>query len=236
MDAKHPDTSSRPRTPPAPPGDRLVPVWDLPIRLFHWLTVLLVAGAYVTVRLNLFDLHVRIGEALLVLVIFRVLWGCLGSETARFRSFVASPAAAFRHLRHLSSREPDLQVGHNAAGAWMVLALIALLLIETLSGLYINNEIADQGPLSIWVPAWLANAISDLHAFGWDLLLAAVALHLIAIATYTLLKGHHLVRPMLTGRKQLPTEVRAPEQAPIGRALLLLIGAFIIVVLLVTYL
>ncbi|WP_431825164.1 cytochrome b/b6 domain-containing protein [Burkholderia sp. F1] len=215
---------------------RPVPVWDLPTRLFHWLTVLLVAAAYVIVRLNWVDLHVRAGETLLALLLFRVLWGCFGSETARFRSFLAPPAAACRHLRHLFRREPDVEVGHNPAGGWMVLLLLALLLGETLTGLYVYNDIAAVGPLTAWVPAPVANAIDELHAALWDVLLVAVALHVLAIELYAAAKGHDLLRPMLTGRKFLPAEIRAPRLAPAGRALLLFVAAAVAVGLLATYL
>lgn len=218
-----------------PAGERTVRVWDFPTRLFHWLTVALVAGAYFTQRFNWIGLHVRLGEALLALVLFRLLWGCFGSETARFRSFVASPASAFRHLRHVLRREPDTQVGHNAAGGWMVLLLLALLLVETLTGIYVYNEVADEGPLSAIVPASVANAISWLHAFGWDLLFAAVVLHVCAIAIYAVAKGHNLTGPMLTGRKRLPASMRPPSRAPLWLATLLLVCAAIVVALLAAY-
>ena len=218
------------------PVHRPVLVWDVPVRLFHWLVVVLVPAAYVTLELNWIDWHVWIGEALLALVIFRLLWGCFGSETARFRRFVASPAAAVRHLRGLFRREPDLQVGHNAAGGWMVLLLLALLLAETLSGLYVNNDIANEGPLSQLVPAWLANAISALHGLVWDVLLAAVALHVLAIALYAVAKRHNLLRPMLTGYKLLPWSIDAPLQAPVLRALLALGVGVAVAILLAAYL
>ena len=218
------------------PVRRPVLVWDAPVRLFHWLVLVLVTAAYVTLKLNWMNWHVRVGEMLLALVIARLLWGCFGSETARFRSFVASPAAALRHLRHLFRREPDVQVGHNAAGGWMVLLLLALLLVETLSGLYVNNDIADEGPLSGVVPAWLANAISALHAFAWDVLLAAVALHVLVIALYTVVKRHNLLRPMLTGYKPLPSPIDAPRQAPVLLALLALGVGAAVVMLLAAYL
>jgi cytochrome b len=221
---------------PTNDNNRPVQVWDLPIRLFHWLTVLLVAGAYITECFNWIDWHVRIGETLFALVLFRLLWGCFGSETARFRSFLASPAAAFRHLRHVFRREADLQVGHNPAGGWMVLLLLALLLGETLSGLYINNDVADEGPFTDWVPASIANAITALHTILWDALLAAVVLHLLAITLYALAKGHNLLRPMLTGRKPLPARIRAPRLAPAALALLLLAVAAGAVVVIATYL
>ena len=228
--------ADEPVTPPVQPVRRRVLVWDAPTRLFHWLVVLLVAGAYVTLKLNRIDWHVRIGEVLLALVLFRLLWGCFGSETARFRNFVATPASALRHLRHLFRREPDLQVGHNAAGGWMVLLLLALLLLETLSGLYVYNEIADEGPLSEWVPAWIANAISTLHAVVWDVLLAAVTLHVLVIGLYAVVKGHNLLRPMLSGYKPLPNTIAAPRQRPALLAVLLLLIGAAVVVLLAVYL
>jgi cytochrome b len=214
---------------------RPVLVWDLPTRLFHWLIVVLVAAAYLTERLGWMHWHVRIGESLLALLIFRLLWGWVGSETARFRSFLASPARALRHLRRWVRRGPDPQVGHNPAGGWMVLCLLALLLGEALTGIYINNDIANQGPLTDWVPAPLANGIMDLHAWLWDALLGAVALHVAVIVLYAA-KGDNLLGPMLTGRKRLPPGTRAPRQAPIWLALVLSAGAALLAALLMRYL
>jgi cytochrome b len=214
---------------------RPVLVWDVPTRLFHWLIVALVAAAYVTERLNWMDWHAWIGEAVLALVLFRILWGCFGSETARFRRFLASPAAALHHLRRMLRREPDLQIGHNPAGGWMVVLLLALLLGETLTGLYTNNDVADEGPFTRWVPAWIANAITDLHTWLWDALVAAVAMHLLAIAVYAAAKGHNLLWPMLNGRKSMPTEVREPRLGSMGLALLLFAAASVAAAVLAKY-
>ena len=217
------------------PGPRRALVWDLPTRLFHWLLVALVAGAYLTERLNWMGWHVRIGESILALVTFRLLWGLAGSETARFRSFLASPAAALRHLRRMVRHEPDSRVGHNPAGGWMVLLLLALLLAEALTGVYINNDIANQGPLTDWVPASVANGIMDLHSLLWDALLAAVALHVAAIVLYAV-RGDNLLWPMLTGRKRLPPGIPAPRRAPVWLALVLLAGGAIVAMVLMRYL
>ncbi len=200
---------------------RKVPVWDLPTRLFHWATAGLVVALYGSARLNLMDYHVLAGEVLLALLIFRVLWGFCGAETARFRRFASSPESAVRHLLHLFRREPDRTVGHNPAGAWMVFLLLALLFGETLSGLYTNNDVANEGPFTEIVPAPVANAITDLHSILWDALLAAIALHLLAIVAYAVLKGQDLVRPMLAGWKRLPPDVAAPRFARPALALLL---------------
>ena len=164
-------------------------VWDTATRTFHWLTAALVVAAYVTWRLDWMNWHARAGEAVLALVVFRVLWGFFGSATARFAGFVASPRAAVEHLARLLRREPDYQVGHNPAGGWMVLLLLALLAVETLSGIYINNDIADAGPLTELTPAPVANAITAVHWIFWDALLAAIALHLAAILIYATAKG-----------------------------------------------
>jgi cytochrome b len=211
-------------------------VWDLPTRLFHWLTVVLVLAAHVTARLNWMELHARAGTALLALLLFRLAWGFLGSDTARFARFLTSPRAALHHLAHLFRREPDAQIGHNPAGGWMVLLLLALLLAEVLTGIVDNNDIADAGPLTDLMPAPLADAISDLHTLLWDALLAAVALHLAAIATYAAIKGHHLLRPMLTGRKQLPAPATPPRIASSVLALVVLAGSAVAAALLTSFL
>jgi cytochrome b len=182
------------------------------------------------------DWHVRAGDAALAAVLFRILWGFFGSDTARFSRFVAAPRAAVRHLAHALRREPDHQTGHNPAGGWMVLLLLLLLLAETLTGLYVNNEVADQGPLSAHVPASVANAIDALHGFIWDALLAAVALHVLAVVAYAAVKRHDLVTPMLTGRKRLPASVPAPRMAGPARALVLLACSVLVVVLLANFL
>jgi cytochrome b len=201
---------------------REVLVWDAATRLFHWAVAALVVAAYVTWRLNWMDWHARAGYAVLGAVLFRILLGFLGSETTRFTRFLAPPRAALRHLSRGFRREPDIQAGHNPAGGWMVVLLLLLLLGETLSGLYVANDVADEGPLTELVPAPLANAITALHSILWDALLAAVLLHLVAIFIYAAVKGHNLVLPMITGRKNLPATVPQPRMASCTRALLLL--------------
>jgi len=203
---------------------RVALVWDAPIRLFHWLIVVLVAAAYATWRLNWMTWHGWIGEAILALLLFRLAWGFFGGETARFSHFLASPRSALQHLNSAFRREPDRQVGHNPAGGWMVLLLLALLLGETLSGLYVANDIADVGPLTEAVPARVANAIESAHAILWTALLAAIALHVLAIAGFATIKGQNLLRPMITGTKTLPAEVASPRMVSPARAALLLMG------------
>ena len=203
---------------------RIVLVWDIFIRIFHWLIVALVAAAYGTWRLNWMVWHGWIGDAVLTLVLFRLLWGFFGGETARFSGFLTTPARVFQHLKSSLQREPDQQVGHNPAGGWMVVLLLALMLIETLSGLYVANDIADEGPLTEIVPAWAANAIASSHAIVWDALLAAIVLHVLAVAGYAAVKGQNLLRPMVTGMKVLPASVATPRMGSPAIAGLLLLA------------
>lgn len=200
---------------------RKVLVWDAPTRLFHWLAASLVAAAYGTWRLNWMDWHAWIGDALLALLLFRLLWGILGSETARFSGFLAGPRQVAHHLARALRREPDRQIGHNPAGGWMVMLLLALMLGETLTGIYVNNDVADEGPLTELVPASIANLITDLHRILWQALVAAVALHLTAFVVYAVAKRQNLVLPMITGRKRLPAAIGQPRLAGSARALLL---------------
>jgi cytochrome b len=217
-------------------GRRAVRVWDMPTRVFHWVTVALVAAAYATWRLNWMDWHYRVGEALLALVLFRLLWGAFGSETARFSRFLAAPRTVSRYLASWLGDEPDRQAGHNPAGGWMVLLLIGLLLVETLTGLYIANDVVDVGPLTEITPAAVADTIDRLHAILWNVLLAAVALHVLAIVAYAAAKRHNLILPMITGRKHLPEGVPAPRLAGSLRAALLLAACCAAAAALSTYL
>ena len=215
---------------------RIVLVWDIFIRVFHWLIVALVAAAYATWRLNWMVWHGWVGDAVLTLVLFRLSWSVFGGETARFSRLLTSPRTVLQHLQHSFRREPDRQVGHNPAGGWMVLILLALLLAETLTGLYVANDIADEGPLTEIVPAWAANAIASSHAILWDALLAAIVLHILAIAAFAAVKGQNLLRPMITGTKVLPADVAEPRAGSPARAVLLLLGCAVATALLVNLL
>jgi cytochrome b len=215
---------------------RKIIIWDVPTRLFHWLAAVLVAAAYATWRFDWMDWHARLGYALLALVFFRLLWGFFGSATARFGVFLAPPRTAIRHLGHIFRREPDRQLGHNPAGGWMVILLLALLLGETLTGVYVNNDIADEGPLTEIVPAPIANLIDALHAIFWQTLLAAVVLHVLAVGIYWVAKRQNLVLPMITGRKTLPPGTQPPALAGLLRALVFFGGSVAAAAALVTFL
>ncbi len=201
---------------------RPVRVWDAPTRLFHWALALLVAFSFISAKQAWMEWHFLSGKAVLTLVLFRILWGVLGSDSARFARFLASPAAALRHLRHLGRREPDREPGHNAAGGWMVLGLLLLLAVQISTGLFANDDGINEGPYAGWAGKDLSDRITVWHIRNFNLIALAVLLHVLAIAAYRLLKGQNLAAAMITGRKALPPSVAAPRMVSSWRALLLL--------------
>ncbi|MEJ2575580.1 MAG: cytochrome b/b6 domain-containing protein [Gammaproteobacteria bacterium] len=174
---------------------RPVPVWDLPTRLFHWLLVAAVATSWLSVELGAMEVHRWSGYAILSLVVFRLLWGVFGSPHARFGDFVRGPGAVWRYLR---GHDVDYG-GHNPLGGWAVLALLALLLVQAVSGLFATDEILFEGPYYPAVAAETAAWLTGVHKQNFDLLLALVALHVAAVLFHRLARGHDLLRPMLTG-------------------------------------
>jgi cytochrome b len=173
--------------------------------------VVLIAAAWMTQEFNLMDWHVWCGYAILTLLLFRVIWGFVGSDTARFTRFLKSPIAALRHLAHLRRREEDREIGHNAAGGWMVLVMLALLGVQAGTGLFSNDDGNTEGPLMHLVDKEQSDWLSKIHALNFNLILAVIVLHVLAIVAYAMLKRQNLVRPMLTGRKDMPGEVAAPR-------------------------
>ena len=197
-------------------------VWDAPTRLFHWAVVLLIACSYASIYYDRLDLHFLSGYAMLALLLFRLAWGFVGSETSRFSQFMRSPIAGFRHLRQFTRREPDDQVGHNAAGGWMVLILLGDIALQVTLGLFSNDDLLNEGPLSHLVSKQLSNRLTIWHGWNFNVILGLITLHVVAILAYALVKKHNLLRPMITGRKRLPGATRQPRMVSSMLALLLL--------------
>ncbi|MDO9103718.1 MAG: cytochrome b/b6 domain-containing protein [Methylovulum sp.] len=182
-------------------------IWDLPIRLFHWSLVLAVAAAYITATLggNLMDWHGRIGAFILGLLVFRLIWGVIGSSPARLGHFFPTPP---KLLAYLQGRWHG--IGHNPLGALAVLALLADLSVLVGTGLFASDDIAFTGPLHKLVDDDALNdKLSGLHAQAFNLLLVLVLLHISAIAFYGVIKKNNLLVPMLTGNKTVPKALAA---------------------------
>jgi cytochrome b len=192
-----------------------VKVWDGWVRLWHWSIVFLIPFSYLTARAHRWDLHMYSGYALLTLVSFRILWGLVGSEPARFLTFVRSPFAAFTHLARARREEgPDRELTHNPAGAWMVVILITLLLTQAVTGLFAYDQIFTYGPLARQVSEETRDLATSIHIRVINLILAVIVLHILAIIWYRLFKGHDLVQAMMIGTKPMPEGTRQPRMAP----------------------
>jgi cytochrome b len=214
---------------------RLVRVWDAPTRLFHWAIVVLVGFSWFSMHESWMELHFLSGYTILTLLVFRLIWGFVGSDTARFMRFLASPVAALHHLAHIAKREPDREIGHNAAGGWMVLVLLALLLIQTVTGLFANDDVMNEGPLAHLAGKSRSDWLSVIHGWNFTLIEIAVMLHVVAVLAYAVLKRQDLARPMVTGWKRLPVAISAPRMASLWLAIPVLAVAAAVVVLLVNF-
>jgi cytochrome b len=188
-----------------------VRVWDLPVRLFHWVLVALLLFQVVSGKVGgrLIEWHLYCGYAVFVLVVFRVLWGFAGSSSARFASFLARPAAALRFGVRLLSRRAETYAGHNPLGGWMVVALLVSLALQVGTGLLSNDGIATDGPLAAFVSIEVSDRLTELHRWNFWVVVVLAAVHTAAALYHWLVLEEDLIAGMVTGERQL-----AASQAP----------------------
>jgi cytochrome b len=175
-------------------------VWDAPVRVFHWLLVLSFAVAWLTSESERWQLvHITAGYTMAGLVAFRILWGLVGTQHARFGDFVRGPRAAVRYLKSLVSPHPEHHAGHNPAGALAILALLALAVLTVATGWASYNEIG-------------GDLFEEVHEALASTMLAIVVLHVVAVLVSSVLRKENLVAAMLHGRKPVPPAegIRSP--------------------------
>ncbi len=170
-----------------------VKVWDGFIRSFHWLLVIAIATLYFSAEEGMMELHFVAGYFTLALLLTRLVWGVLGSKTAKLTALIHSPMAVLKSLK-----EGDSKLGHGAAGSYMVIAFFILLLVQLLSGLMTTDDILTDGPLVEYASSQVVEWAGWVHHNNFDLLFYAIILHVAAIVIYRL-KGKKLVKAMVTG-------------------------------------
>ncbi len=178
-------------------------VWDLPLRLFHWLLVLSIASSWATAEAG-FDwmqIHIYLGYGTLGLILFRLIWGFVGPRHARFSSFLAGPSGMWRYARGLAAGTMIQTVGHNPLGGMMVLLMLLLVGFQAATGLFATDAIVWTGPYNAAVSEATASRLTSLHHLNFNFILAAVALHIMAITFYFLVKKQNLVGAMVHGHK-----------------------------------
>ena len=184
---------------------KIIRVWDLPIRLFHWLLVAGIILSFVTVKIggNAMSWHAFSGYCVLSLIIFRILWGFIGSYHARFIHFVPSP----KGLIHFLGGKAKAGLGHNPLGALSVLALLLSVGLQAVTGLFANDDIAFEGPFAKYISSETIELLTSIHRQNEKALIILIALHLCAILYYQKFKGENLIKPMIGGDKEIdPSE------------------------------
>lgn len=195
---------------------RSVYVWDITIRLFHWATVAGIGFLWYSGETggNIMHWHMYAGYGLLTLLLYRLMWGVVGSRYARFRDFLTSPKQTVQYLPSVFSRQPEQHLSHNPLGGWMVIVLLILMLIQVISGLFTTDDIFTEGPLFAVVDDTLGYWLTSVHKFNFNLLLGAIALHILAVLFHAIVKKEPLIKAMLTGHKPESGSARSPSSQP----------------------
>jgi len=191
-------------------------VWDLPLRVFHWLLVLSLGASWYTAdqsskgefiefsgqQYGYAELHFWLGYWALGMVIFRILWGFVGPKHARFTSFIPGPKRFFAYAGKFLKRDSPQAPGHNPMGAWVVLLMLLMVGAQAVTGLFlIDNTEIFAAPFNASVDPDTAGTMMSFHHLNFDVLLWVVSLHVLAILFYRFYKNQNLVGPMFTGHK-----------------------------------
>ena len=191
-----------------------VRVWDIPVRLFHWLLVLLVIVMFVTGKLggNWLEWHERAGYSILGLVMFRIVWGFVGSHHARFVNFLRGPKTVLAYVKNAVRKDSPGHTGHNPLGAVSTVTMLGVLLLQAVMGLFANDDLMLEGPFAHLVSKGVSDQLTTLHKLNSTLILILIGGHLAAIAFAFFYKKENLVKAMITGDKMLPASAATPAR------------------------
>jgi cytochrome b len=212
---------------------KAVPVWDLPTRLFHWLLALSVGTNLIVEPRGdwQFPVHVTAGCTALALVLFRIVWGLIGSRHSLFRDFVRSPGIVLREARDLLKLRQKPHAGHNPLGGWMVVTLLAMVLATATAGLFSATRRGQGGPFAGLLGG---EGLSGIHETLGNLMIFLVILHLCGVALHYLVARDNIIGAMITGRKRLDAAAATAEpplvslwRAVVPAALALALGAYL---------
>ena len=177
-----------------------IKVWDILVRIFHWSLVLFFTIAYLTEG-EWITIHSYAGYTIFFLVIFRIVWGIIGSTHARFSNFIVGPKKAIKYLKDELSGDAKHYLGHNPAGGLMIVALIISLLVTVVTGASIIATEGD-GPLAMtFVASFSGEFLEEIHEFFTTIILLLVILHIGGVIFSSLLQEENLIKAMFTGKK-----------------------------------
>ena len=185
-------------------GSRPVRIWDLPVRLTHWAVLALFAFQWWSGKAGQLQWHRWAGYTMAGFIVFRLLWGVLGSSTARFSGFVRAPAAVLAYVRTLRDRTPSgFHVGHNPLGGWSILLMLGLLIVQVGLGMFsVDTNGLESGPMADRISFDAGRTLAHRHELVFNILLAVVAIHVAAAVFYLVARRENLVTPMITGSRR----------------------------------
>ena len=173
----------------------------MPIRLIHWLLVVLIAVLWWTAENGQMDNHRLAGYSVLALIIFRLYWGFTGSNTAKFSHFIKTPAVTWQYARRLFQSGTSRSIGHNPLGGYSVMLLLTLLSIQLITGLFaIDVDGWEAGPLNHYISFEAGRLCATWHEYTFNTILAWIVLHVLAIAYYLFWRKQNLIFTMFSGK------------------------------------
>ncbi len=200
-------------------------IWDLPIRVFHWLFVAGFVIAWLTYDDSRFlYVHVYGGYVFFGLLLFRVLWGWIGTHYARFNSFAADWPSVRTYIKALLDGTASRHIGHNPAGGWAIFLMLALSLLVSIAGLLVLGGEENHGPLRGWVSYEIGSGAHEVHEFLAWTLLGLVTIHLLGVLVESFIHKDNLIRAMITGRKNTTAGEASVQGHPV-------LGLFIVIVI-----
>ena len=202
-------------------------IWDIPTRLFHWAIVITLCYSWYSMEEGNLDHHFLSGYTALALILFRIIWGIIGTRYAKFGSFVYKPSELLAYMKSFFNREGGKYAGHNPLGSLSVFALLLVILVQTGTGLFADDEYYYFGPLNDYVSGSTAGRITEFHAQNAQFIFWLAILHIVAIVFYRVFKKEKLFLAMITGKK--PDEHNRYEAIPGSAVLRAVILAVVVV-------
>ncbi|GGI69127.1 cytochrome b/b6 domain-containing protein [Shewanella gelidii] len=175
-------------------------IWDFPTRFFHWAMLSLLVTLWWTANEGEMTWHQYAAYSLMILIVTRIIWGFIGSDTARFNHFILSPRRVVEYIKLIKQSGVKPHVGHNPLGGYMVIALLVVLTLQLACGLFATDEIFSEGPFVAYVSSEFASAATWLHKKNFDLLLVLASVHIFAVLVHQW-RGDKLILPMIHGYK-----------------------------------
>jgi cytochrome b len=203
-----------------------VRIWDLPTRLFHWALFVCIVGLVITGNIGgtLMLWHFRLGYCVMTLLLFRIVWGLVGGRWSRFASFIYAPGTVINYLKGLG--KPEHSAGHNPLGAFSVFALLLFLIAQVATGLFADDAIMNQGPLTRFASSlWIDRATFWHKEVGKIVLIVLISLHVVAVLFYLFKKKENLIRPMINGDKEMAQPVQPSNDSASSRIAALVVLA-----------